>query len=494
MSLVCANEGVLRDASEDLLEGHPVLRDVLESALTVGAAQQDRLTIVNLNRQRLTAPSLWESLADYVTDARHWTGCDECPASDEGETSAGCPLRANATALRREDVRTALRLLVELASGEAVPTMRETLALLAYAICGEASGDAGEAGMWSCAEIRARARDRGVNAFTASAGYFNSILGLGLSSEVRERSPLLSALGTLGLGTVCDLEVDDWLRDTVQADPDIRSLAGYPATSDDGGMLTGSSSPLDRVRTAAGSMTFYRLGETVSISEDQDWVQAGIRALVSGDLPAQEMWRRRVFFEGSAALGGPGPAVARLTSLSYGVELLDLAARVADEADVATDLKQIIKGLNFLVTGFPDASEGLIVPEPASLFARNPGSFRVARPAFIHAKLDTERLSLAVPDTGLVGEILDVDHVEVLLVVDSDPYMGLAIRPRLYQSLREAERFRGPVGHGTAEMTDLRSFYGRLADRTPRQAGTQIADPSRAALVRVRLPHFARHA
>ena len=102
---------------------------------------------------------------------------------------------------------------------------------------------------------------------------------------------------------------------------------------------------------------------------------------------------------------------------------------------------------------------------------------------------------LTVPDTGLVEEILDVDHVEVLLLLRRERSLSLRIGPLLYQAIREAEVFRGPVGQGTAEMTDLRSFYGRLAsaEGLDREAGMLVADPSRGALVRIQLPHFSAH-
>lgn len=494
-SLVCANEGVLRDASDDLANTHPQLAVVQDEALRAGIGSLPFLTIINLNRQRLTAADLWDRLVDYVTRADLWAGCEGCPASSEnGEQSPGCPMRANAEALRKPDTRAVLRLLVQTASGEAVPTMRETLAVLAYAICGDSSGEAGDSGMWTCSDVQNRSRDRGQNAFTASSGYFNLVFGAGLSAEIRERSPLMSALAYLGAGTVSDLEVDDWLRDPGRADAEVRSLAGSSGREVADGLLTGTRSPLDRVRTTAGEMTFHRLGEFVSISEDEEKVRACLHALVLADPPVQRMWRRRILLEGSSAMGGPDASFSRLTPLRHAPELIRLAQRVAAGADVITDVKQIIKGLNFLVTGYADASEGLIVPEPASLFARNPGSFRPARPAFVHAKVASERLKLDVPDTAGVAEVLDVDFVEVRLLVDDRPDLALTIRPLMFQAVREAELFRGPVGHGTAEMTDLRGFYGRLADVVDREPGMQVADPSRAALVRIQLPYFAADA
>jgi hypothetical protein len=492
-ALVCANEGVLRDAAEDLAHEAAVLRVAMDDALNVGAASHGALTIVNVNRQRLTAEPLWTALLDYLVADELWQGCERCPGAAGGE-AAQCPMRANAAALRRSDTRDVLRLLFQAASGEAVLTMRETLAVIAYAICGDASGDAGESGMWTCQDVIDRFRDRGANALTAASGYFNLVFGSGLPADARERSPLLNALGSLGAGGVCDLQVDDWLRDAGRADPDVRVLAGAPEPSGGDALLLGTRSPLDRVRTTAGEMTFARLGEIVSISEDEDRVRSGLAALVAAEPPGQMMWRRRVLLEGSPSLDGPGRAVARLTAMGHAPELVSLAQRVAAGGDVVTDLKTLIKGLNYLVTGSADASEGLVVPEPASLFARNPGSFRRARPCYVHAKVSSDRLSLAVPDSGLVAELLDVDHVEVKLVVDGDLLLSLRIGPRMYQAVREAECFRGPVGQGTAEMTDLRGFYGRLADALEREPGMQVADPERGALVRIQLPHFSSRA
>lgn len=492
-ALVCANEGVLRDAAEDLADEAPVIRSAMDEALSRGASSHGALTIVNVNRQRLTAEPLWSALLDYLVADNLWQGCEECPGVVDGEASQ-CPMRANAAALRRSDTRDVLRLLFQAASGEAVLTMRETLAVLAYAICGDASGDAGETGMWSCRDVIERHRDRGANAFTAGSGYFNLIFGSGLPVEARERSPLLNALGNLGAGAVCDLQVDDWLRDAGRADPDVRALAGAAEAGGGDALLAGSRSPLDRVRTTAGEMTFAKLGEIVSISEDEDRVRSGLVALVTADPPAQTMWRRRMLLEGSPSLAGADRAAARLTAMSRSPELVSLAQRVSVGGDVVTDLKTLVKGLNYLVTGSADASEGLVVPEPASLFARNPGSFRRARPCYVHAKVPTDRLTLTVPDAGLVSDLLDVDHVEVMLVVDRDPTLALRIGPRMYQAVREAELFRGPVGQGTAEMTDLRGFYGRLADALVREPGMQVADPRRGALVRIQLPHFSTRA
>ena len=287
-ALVCANEGVMRDAAEALAEDGPLVLSLLERALREGAAEGDGVLIINLNRQRPTAAGLWEALIDYVSREELWEpGCEGCPAD-----TAGCPMRANAAAMRQPQVSAALRTLVQLATGEAVPTLREILAILAHALVGAAS----------CDQVKQRARDRGRQAFTAEQAYFARVLGQGLRSETAERSPLLLGLSASGLGWLSDLQVDDWLRDTSGAPGLIRALAGAPEPGDqDGSPLSASRSPLDRV-TAVGTMTFHELGETISTSEDVARVNACLEALVGapslrsaapGVMAAEGVFRRR---------------------------------------------------------------------------------------------------------------------------------------------------------------------------------------------------------
>ena len=489
--LVCANEGVLRDAAEDLSEDHPQALKQLERSLHVGAVSSDGVTVVNLNRQRLTSRGLWDRMLDYVTREELWTGCEGCPG---GNSHGACPMRANAAALRDESTREALRGLVRLASGSVVPTMREVLALLSYAVCGNGSAWGGMVNLWSCGDVIDRYRDRGAAAFTSTSAFYNLMFGDGLDAESVEQSPLLGALRRLGVGTVADLEVDGWLRDPTNASARVRRLAGMPPH---GGvnMLEGSFSHLDRVPTEIGEATFGVLGEIVTISEDSTKVLACVKAMVNEPAPALSGWRRRVLLEANELVQGPYCAVSRLTALSFAPALMELAEAVARSDDYVTELTTIVRGLNFLSTGHADSSEGLIVADPASLFARNPGAFRAARPAFVHSTVPVSGLELSVPDQGLVTEMLDTDHIEVVLRLRGDSSTQLVIGPRLYQDIREAELFRGPVGQGTTEMTDLRGFYGLLAASPDlvREEGLRVADPVRGALVRIQLPHFATY-
>jgi hypothetical protein len=490
-ALVCANEGVLRDALGALEHRYADLATALEPALRHGAAQSGLVTVVNVNRQRPTAERLWPQLLDYLTREELWTGCRDCPF-DVG----GCPMRSNAEQLRHPHVREQLRTLVRLAAGEAVPTLREVLAILSWAVVGG----------HDCMEVRGKVRDLGKEAFTASESYFTRVVGGGLSAEAIERSPLLSGMRRAALGEVSDLEIDGWLRDTTGAPHAVRVLAGDPAATlshDEeipaGGRrpgLAGTQSPLDRVRTNQGAMTFHALGEMVSTDEDPTRVEDGLDALVIGsatDVPGQALWRQRMYFEASAELGGPAGAAHRLLDYRHLPELVALARTAAGGGDTVLELNELVRGLNFLVTGFSSPNEGLIVPDPACLFARDPGSFRPARPSLVHSQVALERLSVGLPDHGLVEEVLDVDHVDVDLVVDKDPMLSLRIRPRMYEAIREAAEFQGPVGQGVAEMNDLRGFYGRLAAGEPPDASLRVADPdsSPPSLIKIGLPHFA---
>lgn len=488
-TLVCANEGVLRDALDDI--GDVPVTLALEQALREGAARANSVTIVNLNRQRPTGDQLWNQLIDYVAREELWRGCRDCPFD-----TGGCPMRSNAAQLRKETVREQLRMLFRLATGEAVPTLREVLAILSWAIVGG----------YKCEQVKDQHRDLGQSAFTASSGYFTRVLGGGLGADAIDRSPLLAGIRSSGLGDVSDLEVDGWLRDTGGAAYEVRVLAGDPSTrpgipdseqdADRQPALDGSRSSLDRVRTNQGPMTFHALGEMVSTDENLTRVEDGLDALVSGDgaenAPGQTLWRQRVFFEASAQLGGVEAAARRLLEYRHLPGLVALASTAAQQGDTFIQLNQLVQGLNFLVTGFSSPNEGLIVPDPACLFSRDPGSFRPARPSLVHSQIDLERMKLTVPDRGLIEELLDIDHIDVGLVVDDDPTRTLRIRPRMYEAIREAAEFQGPVGQGVAEMNDLRGFYGRLASHTSADGTLRVADPDSKppALVKIILPHL----
>jgi len=81
----------------------------------------------------------------------------------------------------------------------------------------------------------------------------------------------------------------------------------------------------------------------------------------------------------------------------------------------------------------------------------------------------------------------------VELVVGGRHDLVLRITPRMYEAIREAADFQGPVGQGVAEMNDLRGFYGRLAQHVTNETTLRVADPDSTppALVTISLPQFA---
>ncbi|WP_376964138.1 ATP-binding protein [Azospirillum sp. A26] len=472
--VICANEGVIRRTLA-VAKCPAELTEALDHALRCGAAKVGEITVVNTNRQRPTAPGLWDRLMDYLTGEELWS---EHEKEFDGLAD---PVLANVRALREPEVREALRLLFRYAGGRTVPTLRDVLSIVSWMAVGSPESTAGIC----CETVRDRNRDLGHEAFDSRYAYCSLLFGEGLNFEAVERSPVMSAIRSTGLGWVADLEVDEWLRDAQAAPSAVRAIAHV-----NDGLPPMPPSHLSLVRTSVGTMTFAALGETVSTSEDPEKVDACLDVLVSKDVSALATWRRRVFFEcAKESFGSLKRAAAKLLGTPFLPDLLETARRCAAEEVTVLELQVIVKGLNMLVTGFPNVGEGLIVPDSASLFSRDPGAFRPAKPSVVHAQIPIDRLLLRCPDRKLVTEILDVDHIEIELAVDDGPDATvLRIGPEIYEAIRQAEAYSGPVGNGTAEMTELRDFYGRVALANAPSDMPRVTDPIRETLVPVRLP------
>lgn len=290
---LCANEGVLRDALSQSPDSE--LENFLNTALEGGISRTNQphgVTIVNMNRQRWTSEKMWDRLLDYFVREDLWEECEGCAVAGR------CPIQANVSSLRKPGPREAARRLTQFASGASVSTLRELLSIISYAITG---------GM-SCEEVAAQSTP-----FNASDGYFNLFMGAGLSRERLERSSLMQEMQSAELGSISDVEVDGWLRDSDSAPKEVGGLA-QPA----------EPTPHAVVKTAIGEMTFHEFGEMISISDDSAKVEACLQDYVAGQNVLQ-LWRRRIFFESQPALGGWRVGLARLTkSTSFG-ELLEVA-------------------------------------------------------------------------------------------------------------------------------------------------------------------------
>jgi hypothetical protein len=459
--LLCANEGLLRAAITDAATSE--LEALLDSGLASGAVREHRATLVNMNRQRWTSRDIWDRLMSYLTREELWQPCEGCGGAD------WCPIASNARAMREPGVRESARWLVQFAAGGGVATLRELLAVLAHAVTGGLT----------CEEVIKRHESRD-DAFFADTAYFNLFFGAGLSASRAERSPLLQGIRESGVGNGTDLEVDSWLRDAGDAPREVRALAG------------GEGAPTHaRLQTKVGPMSFDRLGETIGLSDDRAAVEACLDDLAGGR-NFLSLWRRRVFFEAAPFIRGRAGAFTRMSRFSYFDDLLNLAEALRTGRQTAEDRQRIVKGLNYLAAGFHAFAGHLVVPDAASLVARNPGSFRRPAPSLVHSEIPVEFVALRPEDSDELRQTLDADDVRVVLSVRvDDDFVELVLTPRLYQAIRESADYRSPVGRDIPEMTELESFYANLS--TVRSADTiKIVDPEREAIRAITLPEISR--
>jgi hypothetical protein len=466
MSLVAANEGMLRSTLRRISSPFaPEMLRVLDRAMTEGAAVEGAVYIVNVNRQRPTAKDLWNAIVDYMAGEEKWSVCieQECPARDV------CPMRLNAAAWRKQEVSEAGRSLTRLASGAAVPTLREVLSLLSWAITSRLD----------CETVQRQHLDLGRDAFSADRAYYHLFQGGGLRQLAFEQSPLLARIAEAGVGARADIQVDSWLRDQDDAPEAVIALAEGTA-------------PQGRVATSLGRvMSFARFGAQLTTSEDSVTVNLLTRDLIHPEHGVLQIWRRAMFFSWSAAFRNIGAAFRRLSRFSFYGELTAATETVRSGGSDAALLTGLISGLNYLATGIADPGEGLIVPDTGSLFARDPGAFRPVGTSLVQTRVPASRLSLAVEDQGQILDIVDWDDVRLLLQVDGGETARLPLTPKLFQALREAAEFRGPTGSGVAEMAELQNFYASIAQSTAEDEALgefRVVDPDAGSIKRVVFP------
>jgi hypothetical protein len=454
---VCANEGVLREA---LLESaDPELEELLDGALESGASRTEAdggVVIVNMNRQRWTSEKMWSLLLDYFVREELWEKCGECA------NAGACPIQANAAGLRQPGPREAARRLTQFASGGSVSTLRELLSILSYSITGGLT----------CEEVGTQ-----IQPFDAGHGYFNLFVGEGLSRERLERSPLIQEMRSAELGLISDVQVDGWLRDPGSAPQEISALADPDV-----------STPHSIINTLIGPLTFQEFGEVISISDDPRKVEDCMHDYVDGRR-ILELWRRRIFFGAHGALGGWQTSFVRLTNQTAFGELMSLASALRQGRDTNDARRAIILGLNYLTSGFAKFGGTLVIPDPGSLTARNPGTFRRPEPSIVHSKVRVEKISLEVEDGPDLMGILDTDDVRVVL--KAKDHLGvdshLFVTPRLFDMVVSSGRFRSPAGSDLPEINELLGFYAALS--SPAIEGPlEIVDPSLGVIRPITLP------
>jgi len=142
VTVVCANEGRLRDAVSN--GGRDELRAILETlerSITDGVTSiRPDIHVVNLNWQSVTSPTnsfFGQLLREWADDRRRWAACRSCDAAKR------CPILAKQVALGGADTRDsaavrrrdALEQLVRTVEQSGyVMTIRETLILVAYLV------------------------------------------------------------------------------------------------------------------------------------------------------------------------------------------------------------------------------------------------------------------------------------------------------------------------------------------------------------------------
>lgn len=228
VTLVCANEGKLREVVAERSERLSVLRETLEETQRSGrVAIREGIVVIDLNYQSITAGGeksfLTGILNQWALDGRRWSVCSRCNAWEV------CPILSNRSQLSGEDDgvagtnrREGLSLLLRVAeqSGTSI-TIREALILVAFALTGGTS----------CEEVQ---KDPGATrADFRARTYYQVLFDPPLKKDQRASLPLLKALARLDPGRNAIRSVDEALVSGPRDDLDLEELAnstGKPST------------------------------------------------------------------------------------------------------------------------------------------------------------------------------------------------------------------------------------------------------------------------
>lgn len=452
LMLLCANEGVLTPL---LVEGEP-LQPLVERALVeaVGAGSDDKVLVLNMNRQRWTGERIWPRLLDYAVGETKWTACTGCPVFEH------CPIRRNAAALRRPEPRDALRHLMQIASAETVAPLREMLTVVSHGVTGGAT----------CRSVIERYDRDGRSAFTAAEAYFNLLVGGGLALEDVESVPVFRALAAIGIGEATDLQADAWLREA-------RSSRVHESVASAGGS---EGDVHAQVRVIRKTMMFAEVGELITVDPDRVRVEEALRGmLTAGSGPGfLKLWRRRLYFEAHAAFGGVRSALGRLSHYrSFGL-MLDTIDELKAGREPAGVRKRLVQGLNFLGAGMPDAAGELHLPDPGMTAARDLGSFLPPPPLVVSGSVPIHRVHLA-RERAQEQDLLDHDEIRIRITVEESAGAVPAskiVSPSLFEALIGAADYRTPPGPDAPASAELGQFYGMVQGSVDSFAQIRIAD------------------
>jgi hypothetical protein len=452
LMLLCANEGVLTP----LLADGEQLQLLVEQALVeaVGAGPDDKILVLNMNRQRWTGEGIWPRLLDYAVGEAKWAACSGCPVFEH------CPIRRNAAALRRPEPREALRHLMQIASAETVAPLREMLTVVSHGVTGGAT----------CGSVIERYDREGRSAFTAAEAYFNLLVGGGLAAEDVESVPVFRALAAIGIGEATDLQADAWLRE-----------ARGPSAPESVASAGGSEGDVHaQVRVIRRTLTFAEVGELITVDPDRIRVEEALRGmLATGGGPGYlKLWRRRLYFEAHAAFGGARSALGRLSHYrSFGL-MLGTIDELKSGREPAAVRKRLVQGLNFLGAGMPASAGELHLPDPGMTAARDLGSFLPPPPLVVSGSIPIDRVHLG-RERVQEHDLLDHDDIRIRITVEQSAGSAsgsMIVSPSLFEALIGAADYCTPPGPDAPESAELGQFYARVQSSIDSFAQIRIAD------------------
>lgn len=450
--LLCGNEGVLRP----LVHGDQLLESVVLDALRhlAGISGDERVFVLNMNRQRWTTEAMWDRLVDYAAREPLWDACSGCPAVDS------CPIRLNAEKLRAPAVREAMRELIRIACADEVTPLRDMLTVIAYTITGHLT----------CQTVLERYAERGASGFSIADAYFAHLFGSGLLPEVLGALPIMRALAESGVGSEADLQVDTWLREgpSNETPEEVRIALG----------AEGSPSAHECAFVGTERKTLSDIGQVITVRARRQEVDEALRTLLDrdGNPGLLTLWRRKAFFEAHATMGGPRKALDRLSIWSGAEALLDAIDELGRGKAPFGLKKLLIRGVNQLGSGMPDTAGELFVPDPGITAAREIGSFLPPPPLMVQGKVSARNIDIRqrrFPEEHL----LDTDELDLVLGVriDGEPLLEHPISPRLFEALYEAASYQTPPGPDAPEMAELELLLSDLSRRLPASHEIRIA-------------------
>lgn len=226
LTIVCANEGRLREAISRKSRDLGSLLHALEVVLETGQTSADGSThVLNLNHQSVAGHGdrslLRQALRNWVADSRKWARCDRCDAQSR------CPILENRRLLadngdegeRRRNALASLLRIVEQTNHTV--TIRELLVFVAHTVTGGLR----------CPDVHDHCRRRSQDDWQHTYAFHQAAFGTRLGERERAKLEVFRATHLLDPGQRALRQVDDPLQ--LEANADVGRFV--PRVSDEPG-------------------------------------------------------------------------------------------------------------------------------------------------------------------------------------------------------------------------------------------------------------------